>query len=491
MFFNFSLLLLFFVITASCRIPYRPSTSGTGDLEDEIIEHSFKDCIKWLTNVQKKKTSSLALRLYNALISQTSDLTLGQCVLYMGNDDLKFANEYFDEQRAKKKEPLNLEGFVDLFKHVCKGKGKSVQECAEEWETEEGVIVDSFIDCKQWYNRNLPYLVERISCYTFASYMKLAHEDDKSIDHHRIVSDFMQTRSYPNFSKDPEFIDLNIFGDLFKNHCGVLQLSIKECAKLRREATLIKKQKEIENRRRDGRDCRIPYRPSTSGTGDLEDEIIEHSFKDCRKWFFKVPKYQTSDLTLGQCVKYMGKNPDDLKIANDYFKKQTAKKYEPLNLEGFVDLFKHVCKGKRKPVQECAEEWETEEGVIEDSFIDCRQWFCRDSPFVVNGISHDAFSRYMMLADEDDKSIDHQGIVNDFIQTHTYPNSTEYSDFINLKIFGDFFKNHCGVLQISIKECAKLRREATLIKKQKEIESRRLYEAFKEDEKRKLELLKK
>ncbi|XP_050429673.1 uncharacterized protein LOC126838923 [Adelges cooleyi] len=246
MLFKLSILLLFFTIAASCMNPDQPSTSGS----DEIIEQSFNDCRKWFTKY---------------LMYQNSNFTMGHCVLYMAVTlpDYKIANDYFKEKTKKDDEPLNLEGFVDLFKYVCEKKEMSVQEWAEKLQSDE--------------------------------------------------------------------------------------------------------------------------------------LVIEQSFNDCRKWFTNFLECQHSNFTMGHCVMYMGMSIKDYKIANDYFIEKAGKEDEPLNLEEFVGLFKHVCKSKKITVQEWAKDLQSKNWTIGEAFKDCKNWI--KSKYQINDsivrISTWQFCKYM------------------------------------------------------------------------------------------------
>ncbi|XP_050433615.1 uncharacterized protein LOC126841290 [Adelges cooleyi] len=124
MIFKLSIVLIYFIVAASCTITEQPEPSPKTD--EEVIQESFDHCLKWTNNG----------------IDPTPDhiLTVTLLTFYLGGNsfnNLKVIDDYFVANPSKK-ENLETAGigkklYGDIFKFFCKSYHSilTFQRCAE------------------------------------------------------------------------------------------------------------------------------------------------------------------------------------------------------------------------------------------------------------------------------------------------------------------------------------------------------------------------
>ncbi|XP_050429844.1 uncharacterized protein LOC126839002 [Adelges cooleyi] len=126
------------------------------------------------------------------------------------------------------------------------------------------------------------------------------------------------------------------------------------------------------------------------------------------------------------------------------------------NAASCINLGRHKASSSADPKEN------TEAEIIEDAFKDCRKLVSipYTNNHIVDTITAFDFSYYM------GDTVKDCDVVLKYIKDH--PQSLNEINYIDLKIFGEYFTNHCSnILMLSIKECAKQRRNAAIIKKKK------------------------
>ncbi|XP_050426476.1 uncharacterized protein LOC126836861 [Adelges cooleyi] len=217
-------------------------------------------------------------------------------------DKFEILQKYFNKYENKKDEKMNLKLYSELFKYYCKERDISVQECAEEWK-DERIIEDLFKDCLNWYNQDLEKPTRRISLDYFIKYMSKPNENDQI------------TTEYFNDHKDKEkeefeTLHLHRFTELFQYHCNKKNISVKECAKDRKEAA-----------------------------------IIKDSFNDCLKWTSQDLNYTRDYVTSDLFIYYMGGTTQDYEITDQFFEDHPSdmENKAKIYLDLYGELFKYHC----------------------------------------------------------------------------------------------------------------------------------------------------
>ncbi|XP_050439665.1 uncharacterized protein LOC126845144 [Adelges cooleyi] len=110
--------------------------------------------------------------------------------------------------------------------------------------------------------------------------------------------------------------------------------------------------------------------------------------------------------------------------------------------------------------------------IIKDVFNDCREWFGRDGQLIIK-ISDYKFCTYMQ------NSVDNYDAIMNYITSFDFPQQTIRENWIDFPIFSKVFRGYCNKLGVSVEKFAQERKEATISRRQKEMETIRRDEQFK------------
>ncbi|XP_050427977.1 vacuolar protein sorting-associated protein 33A [Adelges cooleyi] len=217
-----------------------------GKSDDEIIEDAFNMCNEWAYQDQRWIPKLISIYQFSLYMVEEDEETL---------ETFKNYAISFGSSESSESSWIDLPKFSKVFKDYCIKLDVSVEKFAQERKdamifrirNDNKIINDLYEDCREWVNRDGLSLIN-ISDYQFCNYMinSTYIEDD-----HYSITNYLKSFKFPGAFASERWIDLPIFSKVFRGYCSKLGVSVKKLAQERKEASILRRQKEMETIRRD------------------------------------------------------------------------------------------------------------------------------------------------------------------------------------------------------------------------------------------------
>ncbi|XP_050439666.1 uncharacterized protein LOC126845146 [Adelges cooleyi] len=214
--------------------------------------------------------------------------------------------------------------------------------------------------------------------------------------------------------------------------------------------------------------------------GKPDDQIIKDAFNMCNEWAYQDQRWRPKLISIYQFSLYMVKEDEEtLKTFKNYVMSfgfpESSNPGSWIDLPIFSEVFKDYCSKLGVSVEKFAQERKdamisrirNDNKIIKDVFNDCREWFGRDGQLIIK-ISDYKFCSYM------ENSVDNYDAIMNYLTSFDFPEEFTSTDWIDLPIFTKVFQCYCSKLGVSVEKFAQERKEATILRIQKEMEMKRI-----------------
>ncbi|XP_050442693.1 uncharacterized protein LOC126846888 isoform X2 [Adelges cooleyi] len=285
--------------------------------DEEILETSFNNCKKWL---EKPLEPTITVSEFLSYIDDGSgckkieDFT----ILYINKTQTGAAKQY----------KIDLSLYKQLIKAICKVNGLSLAYFAEirKVPSDDEILETSFDNCRKWLKKPLE---STISVSEFLSYFNDGFDCEQIVDSTMNVLNETQAGGTDQYK-----IDLGLYKEFLKEFCKYTGLPLAYFAGVRKEPSYVK----------DDIDALSDLVPVPT-----EDDILETSFDDCRKWL-KKPSEPT--ISVFEFLSYAGNNDQTVNSTLRYLKDtQTgATNKKKIDLVLYKELVQAICKDNKLPL---------------------------------------------------------------------------------------------------------------------------------------------